>query len=76
MVIFQETLHLTVCSARNLKDADWLPFSKGSDPFCEAICLFFFCGDFLEALLRKLQIFNNKKNATAFFLTFAVGNFS
>ncbi len=34
--IFQETLHLTVCSARNLQDADWLPFSKGSDPFCEA----------------------------------------
>ena len=31
----QETLRVTICSARNLRDADWLPGSKGSDPFCE-----------------------------------------
>ncbi|CAL1127430.1 unnamed protein product [Cladocopium goreaui] len=33
----QETLRVTICSARNLRDADWLPGSKGSDPFCEVI---------------------------------------
>jgi hypothetical protein len=31
----QETLRVTISSARNLRDADWLPGSKGSDPFCE-----------------------------------------
>ncbi|OLQ14544.1 Tricalbin-3 [Symbiodinium microadriaticum] len=29
------SLHLEVLSARGLRDADWLPGSKGSDPFCE-----------------------------------------
>ncbi|CAE7217120.1 CAR11 [Symbiodinium natans] len=29
------TLHIEVLSARGLRDADWFPGSKGSDPFCE-----------------------------------------
>eukprot|EP00913_Durusdinium_trenchii_P012103 g11367.t2 len=33
--ISAETLRLTICSARNLRDADWLPGTKGSDAFCE-----------------------------------------
>eukprot|EP00435_Cladocopium_sp_Y103_P028501 s2813_g7.t1 len=33
----KETLRITIVSARNLRDADWLPGSKGSDPFCEVI---------------------------------------
>ena len=29
-------MQLTVVAAGNLRDADWIPGTKGSDPFCEA----------------------------------------